>query len=80
VREVLRPTTRYGKIDLYITDGWAEIFLKGRKLGRAPIQGLVLPIGKQRLRLVNPLTGQSKTFDVLVDERKPAYYRTSLGS
>ncbi len=80
VREVLRPSTRYGKVDLYITDGWAEIFLNKRRLGRAPIQGLVLPIGKQRLLLVNPLTGQRKTFDVLVDERKPSYYRTSLGT
>lgn len=80
VREILRPSTRYGKVDLYITDGWAEIFLNKRRLGRAPIQGLVLPIGKQRLLLVNPLTGQRKTFDVLVDERKPSYYRTSLGT
>lgn len=80
VREVLKPGTRYGKIDLYITDGWAEIFLNRRKVGRAPIQGLPLPVGKQRLLLVNPLTGRRKTMDVEVDERKPSYYRTALGS
>ena len=80
VREILRPGTKYGKVDLYITDGWAEIFLNRRKLGRAPVQGLVLPVGKQRLLLVNPLTGLRKTFDVVVDERKPSYYRTTLGS
>lgn len=80
VREVLKPGTRYGKIDLYITDGWAEIFLNKRKVGRAPVQGLSLPIGRQRLLLVNPLTGKRKTMDVEVDERKPSYYRTALGS
>ncbi len=80
VREVLKPGTRYGKIDLYITDGWAEIFLNRRKIGRAPVQGLSLPVGKQRLLLVNPLTGRRKTMDVDVDERKPSYYRTALGS
>jgi PEGA domain len=80
VREVLRPSTRFGKIDLYITDGWAEIFLNRRKIGRAPVQGLVLPVGKQRLLLVNPLTGRRKSMDVQVDEKQPTYYRTTLGS
>ena len=80
VNETLRAGVRYGKIDLYITDGWAEIFLNKRKLGRAPVQGLILPVGKQQLLLVNPLTGQRRTFDVLVDERKTSYYRTALGT
>jgi eukaryotic-like serine/threonine-protein kinase len=80
VHEVLKPGLRYGKIDLYITDGWAEIYVKNRKVGRAPVQGLALPVGKQRLLLVNPLTGRRKTMDVEVDERKPSYYRIALGT
>jgi eukaryotic-like serine/threonine-protein kinase len=80
VHAILRPAVRFGKIDLYITDGWAEIFLAKRKLGRAPVQGLVLPVGKHRLLLVNPLTGRRKYVEVEVDEKKPSYYRTSLGA
>jgi serine/threonine protein kinase len=80
VREVLKPGTRYGKIDLYITDGWAEIFHNKRKVGLAPVRGLALPVGKQRLLLVNPHSGRRKVMDVEVDERKQAYYRTALGT
>jgi hypothetical protein len=30
---------RTGAIDLHIDDGWADIFLRGKKVGRAPIKG-----------------------------------------
>lgn len=80
VHEILKPSTRYGKIDLYITDGWADIYFGRRKVGRAPVQGLALPVGKQRLLLENPVTGRRKTVDVEVDERKNAYFRVTLGS
>ncbi|MEZ4360418.1 MAG: serine/threonine-protein kinase [Kofleriaceae bacterium] len=79
VRTVLKASVRFGKIDLFITDGWAEIFHNKRSVGRAPIKGLVLPVGKQRLLLVNPLNKQRKTIEVNVDERKPSYYRVTLG-
>jgi tRNA A-37 threonylcarbamoyl transferase component Bud32 len=78
VQVQLRPVPRFGKVDLYVTDGWADIFRNGRKIGRAPKQGLVLPVGKQRLLLINPVSNTRKLVEVDVDEHKPTYYRVSL--
>nr|MBP6629622.1 protein kinase [Kofleriaceae bacterium] len=69
---------RTGAIDLHIDDGWADIFLRGKKVGRAPIKGLRLPVGTHRLRLVNPPTGREKTITVEVSADTVRYYRERL--
>ena len=75
---VLKPVPRFGAIDLYIDEGWAEVYLHGKRIGRAPAKGLRLPVGKHRLRLVNPPSGKETQLDVVVDEREVRYYRTKL--
>jgi len=75
VREALVAIQRFGKIDLYIDDGWAEVYLKGKKLGRAT-RGMVLPVGRHRLRLVNPPSHKETWLDVVVTEGETTYYRT----
>src|SRR5262249_26092219 len=75
VDEELRAVQRFGTIDLFIDDGWADVYLKGEKVGRAPVKGLKLPVGHQRLRLVNPPSGKETTLDVDVAEDTTHYYR-----
>jgi hypothetical protein len=72
----LRAVERFGAIDLFIDQGWADVYLKGKKVGRAPVQGLRLPVGHQRLRLVNPPSGKQTWLDVDVSDTDTHYYRT----
>ena len=44
---------RYGTLDLNASP-WAEVYLGKRRLGNTPLQGVRLPTGRHRLRLVNP--------------------------
>jgi len=74
----LKGTTVFGHIDLHIDDGWAEVYLRGKKIGRAPARGLRLPLGKHKLRLFNPPSGRERFLDVEVVEGETRYYRTRL--
>jgi hypothetical protein len=78
VHRALKVAPKMGAIDLFIDEGWAEVYLKGKKVGRAPAKGLKLPVGKHRLKLVNPPSKKSKLLDVVVDETEVKYYRTRL--
>jgi serine/threonine protein kinase len=78
LHRVLKAAARQGAIDLFIDDGWAEVYLKGKLVGRAPAKGLKLPVGKHKLRLVNPPSKKSKTLDVVVDADEVHYYRTRI--
>ena len=78
VERTLKNTTVFGRIDLHIDDGWAEVYLRGRKIGRAPARGLKLPVGKHKLRLVNPPTKRERVLEVEVVQGETRYYRTRL--
>lgn len=71
----LEPLVRYGTIDLF-AEPWAEVFLEGRKVGEAPARGLKLPMGRHRLRLVNPVQHRETVIVVDVPSKRP--YRVSL--
>ena len=80
VERTLRPApAALGTIGLQIDDGWGEVFLKGKKVGKAPNQALQLPVGHHRLRIVNPPSGREVWLEVDVfpppDVR---YYSTRL--
>jgi hypothetical protein len=55
---------RYGYVGLYV-EPWADVYLNGQKVGQAPDDHLKLPVGHQRLHLVNPEA--KKQMDVYVD-------------
>lgn len=74
----LLASQRTGLVNLHIEEGWADVWFRSKLIGRAPIEGLVLPEGLQRLRLENPVTGRSKTISVRVSSKKPAYVATKL--
>jgi len=79
VNRVLRAMApRQGAIDLYIDDGWAEVYLGGKRIGRAPAKGLKLPVGRHKLKLVNPPSKKSKVIEVVVEANQVRYYRTRL--
>ena len=67
-----------GTIKLQIEDGWGEVYLKGKKVGKAPNQALRLPVGRHRLRIVNPPSGREVWLDVDVDPTEVRYYATRL--
>lgn len=69
-----------GAIDLHIDDGWADIYAKGKRVGRAPVKGLRLPVGNHRLRLHNPRTGGEAFLEVEVVAGEVRYYRQRLVS
>jgi len=78
LKRTLRPVPHLGAIDLYIDEGWAEVYLRNKRVGRAPVKGLRLPVGRQRLRLVNPPSGKERFLDVEVVDGEVRYYRTAL--
>jgi serine/threonine-protein kinase len=66
---------RYGRIDLFVQP-WANVYFHDRKIADAPVQGLRLPVGHQRLTLVNPVLHRQRTVEIDVPSAHP--YRFSL--
>lgn len=71
----LRPApVPTGTIQLQIADSWGEVYLGNKKLGRAPSKALRLPVGRHRLRIVNPPTGRVVEIDVEVRATGNPFY------
>jgi serine/threonine protein kinase len=78
VSRELKAAPRFGAISLQIDEGWADIYLAGKKIGRAPVENLRVPVGTHRLRLHNPPSGKESFLTVEVSEHEVRYYRTRL--
>ncbi len=65
-----RDRQRYGTVDIY-SEPWANIYLGKRKVGVAPQRGVKLPVGRHRLRLVNPVLKRSTWVTVTVPSTRP---------
>ncbi len=65
-----RDRQRYGTVDIY-SEPWANIYLGKRKVGVAPQRGVKLPVGRHRLRLVNPVLKRSTWVTVSVPSSRP---------
>jgi hypothetical protein len=78
VQRNLAHAVVYGEINLFIDEGWADVYLRGRKIGQAPVRGLRLPVGHHRLRLHNPQTQREKRITVDVASDAINYYREQL--
>jgi hypothetical protein len=76
----LKPTVKYGKISMHIEPqpGWANVYLRGKWVGKVPKKNLRLPVGKHRLRLHNPHSGKEKSVDVVVLENEVKYYKVQF--
>jgi hypothetical protein len=66
----LESSVSYGRITINIRDSWADVTLGGKPVGRTTDGSLRLPLGRQRLRLSNPVSRKSKnvTVDVAADK------------
>lgn len=76
-RPLLPMGARYGRINLFV-EPWANVYLDGQMMGEAPASGLKLPVGKQRLRLVNPVQKRQMFYVVDVPAKGVATYRVAL--
>ena len=63
-----------GTIALQVVDGWGDVYLNGKKVGRAPARALRLPLGKHRLKIVNPPTERVVELTVEVKPDENTYY------
>lgn len=70
VKRELKELAKMGTIMIELTGStqWAEVYFKGKSLGRnktmTGVQALHVPVGKQQLKLVNPKNNKSKTITV----------------
>ena len=70
----LKELAKMGTVMIELTGStqWAEVYFKGKSLGRnktmSGVQALHVPVGKQQLKLVNPKNHKSKTVTVDVTE------------
>jgi eukaryotic-like serine/threonine-protein kinase len=71
----LSPLPRFGTIDLHV-EPWALVYLDGKQVGEAPVKGLQLPLGRHRLKLVNPVQHRQTTVAVEVPAKHA--YRVKL--
>jgi hypothetical protein len=81
VFRALRPApTPNGSITINVIDSWGEVYLGGKKIGEAGLgaRAISLPVGKHRLRVVNPQTSKAATLDVEVRADKVLNYSVSL--
>ncbi|MCC6747210.1 MAG: serine/threonine protein kinase [Deltaproteobacteria bacterium] len=56
-------TTARARLDVNAVP-WAQVYVDGQLRGETPIQGLLLPAGRHRVRLVNPKLNLSSSFTV----------------
>lgn len=77
-RELAPVAPRFGIVQIHVENSWADIYLSGNKIGRAPVEALRLPAGKHRLRLHNPISQRETLVDVDVDPDEQRYYRVEL--
>jgi hypothetical protein len=83
VERTLRATPPpTGEISLSVVDTqgplWGDVYLHGKKIGRAPDRALRLPVGKHRLLITNEPTGRSTTITVDVMDGQVRVYTARL--
>jgi tRNA A-37 threonylcarbamoyl transferase component Bud32 len=76
-RALVPTSVRYGRINLFV-EPWANVYLDGQMIGEAPASGLKLPVGRQRLKLVNPVQKRQMFFVVDVPAKGTASFRVAL--
>ncbi len=78
-RELRKARTPQGSVLIFVDEGWAEIYWRGRKIGRATTrEPLTLPTGRHRLKLVNPVTRQQSSLTVDIRQGETTKVRAKL--
>jgi serine/threonine protein kinase len=85
VKQTLKATQRFGTINLSVQDAQGgasagNVYLNGKFVGEAPIQGLRLPVGRQTLVVKNSALGLSQSITVNVDDKTANFYMVKYGA
>ena len=69
VRQTRDATKSSGKgvLQLRVEEGWYNVTLGARRLGTTPLGGVSLPVGRHRLTLENPVTGEKRVVPVQIE-------------
>jgi hypothetical protein len=82
VKETLKEATKFGTMTVQMKGMWAEVHHNGRNLGRnsTPMgpRTFSLPVGKQKIVLINPQAGKQKTIFVNIKPNEPAHVSESF--
>ncbi len=82
LRETLKASQKFGSLRVTVVGLWAEVHFGGKNLGRhatgTGLQTFQLPVGRQQIRLINPVAKKQKTITVEIRERKTTDVTTSL--
>ncbi len=66
IERTLKAALRFANAQLRFTPGsvgWGDVFLGGRRLGRAPMRAVALPVGRVQLRFINDGAQPPVTWD-----------------
>ena len=66
-----------GRLSLATTP-WTQVYFHGRSLGETPLSNASLPVGHQKLTLVNPDRGIKTTIDVEIKANQQTVKRLKL--
>jgi len=82
IKETLKETQKFGKLQVAMRGIWAEIHFNGKNMGRhataTGLQTFSLPVGKQKIVLINPFEKKQKTIVVSIEENKLTTVSESL--
>ncbi|MBP9086354.1 MAG: serine/threonine protein kinase [Kofleriaceae bacterium] len=79
ITQTLKATQRYGLVNISVQDASGgvsagNLYLAGKFVGEAPIQGLRLPVGRHELVLKNSTRGLAKSIVIVVDDKRTRFY------
>lgn len=83
VQATVTPTpaagpVEYGQLSID-SSPWGEIYIDGKKIGRqTPAFNMKVPVGKRRVRLVNPVVHAEASFTVTITKDKPVVKNLTL--
>lgn len=82
VKETLKETQKFGKLQVTMRGMWAEVHWNGKNLGRhataTGLQTFQLPVGKHKITLVNPSAHKQKTISVSITENQTTTVNETL--
>ncbi len=60
------------------TNPWSHVWVDGRRIGSTPIHRHPLPAGAHRIELHNPVVGQKRNLEVIIQPGKETHLKLDL--
>src|SRR5205085_313696 len=55
VDKAMKAAAKFGTAQIRVVGGFGDIYLANKKIGRAPTPSIKLPVGANKLHIVNPV-------------------------